>query len=270
MQTDAANGPHCPVADGSSSRSALASLGYSDLVERHIQNQVTAGFPLPPPPFGDDTIILGHSQMSCNDTGDEYWSTPTASYTFESPKTGVDSMFEATNCCFEGIPFNATTRWDFNRGVVSSPDLQESSIMMNEWMSGNPGPSRFTKELSLSFTTSELSSSGASSYSSLHKRHVGSDNTSCSSNNFSLNFTSCKALPVATLLSGSRFFRAMQEILAEFASDALGRMSFSDHRHGLKPSSHTFNNISCEIESKKKHLMSLLQVVNYFICFNCS
>ncbi|KAL1532569.1 homeobox protein ATH1-like [Salvia divinorum] len=251
MQTDAATGPHAPVAaDGSSMHSALISPCYSDLVTRHIQNRIMAGIPLPPA-FGDELWTTGKyiEGISSNPTG--------SSYTFQSPNACMSSAFEAG---FGGLPYDASTRWDFNGGVPS-PELQESSIMMDEWMlmeherlNPNPGPSRFNKELPLSLATShprigvasELSSTGMSSYSSLH---VGSDNTSCSSSN-------------AMQLSGSRFFQPMQEILAEFASYALENcdgtsLGCSD---GLEHSSVSHNNNNNEF--KKRHLMSLLQLVD--------
>ncbi|XP_057799748.1 homeobox protein ATH1-like [Salvia miltiorrhiza] len=253
MQRDAATGPYYPVADGASLHSALISLGYSDL------SHVMAGFPLPPA-FGEETVASSR-------VGDEFWSTPSAPYTFEPSKIGVDSMFEAP---VEALPFDPTAGW-----VVPCPELQESSITMSEWSlnphNPNPGPSRFSKELSLSLATSshprvavrggappepELSSSGVSSHTS--------------GSSLSLNFASCgAAFPAATLLPGSPFFEAMQEILAEFASYTLVNC---DHTSlGSSDRSFVFhnnnnNNFSygkeMEIESKKRHLMSLLQVVD--------
>ncbi|KAG6389394.1 hypothetical protein SASPL_150862 [Salvia splendens] len=243
MQTDATTGPHAPVAaDGSLMHSALSSPSYSDLVNQHIQTHIMAGIPLPPA-FGEDTVTLG-----C--VGDGLWTTgkyiegttsnPSGSYTFQSPHACVNPTFEP------GFG-------DFN-GCMPSP------IMMNEWMlmeherlNPNPVPSRFNKELSLSLAMShprvgggsELSSTGVSSYSSLH---VGSDNTSCSSSN-------------ATQLSGSRFFQPMQEILAEFACYALencdGTSLGCSDRLEHDSASHNNNN-----EFKKRHLMSLLQLVD--------
>ena len=252
MQTDAATGPHAPVAaDGSLMHSALSSPSYSDLVNWHIQTRIMAGIPLPPA-FGEDKVPLG-----C--VGDGLWTTgkyiegissnPSASYTFQSPNACVSSTFEPG---FGGLPYDASRRWDFNGGMPSPIMMNEWMLMEHERLNPNPVPSRFNKELSLSLATShprvgggsELSSTGVSSYSSLH---VGSDNTSCSSSN-------------ATQLSGSCFFQPMQEILAEFACYALencngtslGCSDWLEHNSV----SHNNNN-----EFKKRHLMSLLQLV---------
>ncbi|KAI3468137.1 hypothetical protein Pfo_024800 [Paulownia fortunei] len=257
-------------------------------------------------------------------------------YPFECPKAVVDSnssvvnsTFESTNYSYEGLPFDASTRWDFNKFITPpelvgrvvgrmgvQPGQSAGNSVLNEWIiteqgdlnSNNPGSSRFSNELSLSLATSqpsvvhgtsiqeqcsEMSSSGVTHY-SLHKRHIGSEHTSCSSNNLSLSFNSHKPLQVSPLLSGSRFFHAMQEILAEIACCALEKfeqMSYSatgiDNGVKLSFSSsctagrgcsaigfsdgldvdHRFlfqNNLmqEREVEAKKIHLLSLLQVVD--------
>lgn len=285
-----ATGSHSAVADGSSLHSALFSLGYSDLEDRHLQNHVMAGFPLPPS-LGEDMISFSRGQVSSR-VGDELWSSQPAGkdgvsssihdmegltssrvvrpspYPFEPPITVVDSTFEGTGYSYEGQPFDASTRW--------GSELQQS-LIMNEWIlteqerleAINPGPSRFSKELSLSLASShpcvvsiqeqgsELSCSGVTSH-PLPKRHVGSDNTSCSSSSLSLNLS-----PSKSLLSGSRFFQAMQEILAEFACYALENL---DQTRGASTngldSDHRLVFYGKEAEHKKKHLLSLLQVVD--------
>ncbi|KAL1552354.1 homeobox protein ATH1-like [Salvia divinorum] len=230
-----------------------------------------AGIPLPPA-FGEDAITLGHGQMvASGHVGDEFWTPGKYIEGISSnPSACVNSMFEAG---FGGLPCDATsTRWGFNGGV-DSPELQESSIVMNEWMlkeherlsSMDPN-----KELSLSIATSrpcrvgggsELSSSGVSSYTSLDRRRVGSDNALCSSSSsLALNFSASEA-------SGSSFFLALQEILAEFACYALessqgttpGCSDGLETEHGFVSHNNTNNSSN---ESKKKHLMSLLQVVD--------
>lgn len=94
---------------------------------------------------------------------------------------------------------------------------------------------------------------------SSYKRHVGSDNTSCSSNSLSLNFNS-----TPPMLSGSRFLHAMQEILAEVAYYALqdfDQTSFGIDRDASFSSGRLMFQSKRDIESKKKHLLSLLQMV---------
>lgn len=293
-----ATGSHSAVADGSSLHSALFSLGYSDLVDRHLQNHVMAGFPLPPS-LGEDMISFTRGQVSSR-VGDELWSSQPAGkdgvsssihdmegltsprvvrpspYPFEPHKTVVDSTFEGNGgpgYSYEGLPFDASTRW--------GSELQQS-LIMNEWiLTGqerleaiNPGPSRFSKEPSLSLASShpcvvsiqeqgsELSCSGVTSH-PLPKRHVGSDNTSCSSSSLSLSFS-----PSKSLLSGSRFFRAMQEILAEFACYALENLDQTTgaSTDGLD-SDRRLVFYGKEAEHKRKHLLSLLQVVVFLNCF---
>ncbi|KAL0372177.1 UNVERIFIED_CONTAM: Homeobox protein A [Sesamum calycinum] len=158
--------------------------------------------------------------------------------------------------------------------------------------SNSRGSSRFSNELSLSLATSEPSvvhgssileqcsesSSGVTSY-SLHNTHVLSEHASHSGSDISLSFGSYKPLHLSPLLSGSRFVHAVQEILAEIAGYALEnieQMSYSANRIGdgvnvsfssSLDGENTFmyqNNILQErtAESKKKHLLALLQVVD--------
>ena len=258
MQSNAATGPHGPIADGSSLASGMISLSYTDLVDRHIQNHIMAGIPLPPV-FGEEPIALGRGQMvASGHVGDEFW-TPgkyIEGISSSNPSACVNSMFEPG---FGGLPYDASTRWGFNGGV-DSPELQESSVMMNEWMLkeherlSTMDPN---KELSLSIATrrvgggSELSSSGVSSYTSLDRRRVGSDNASCSSSS-------------SLALNGSSFFLALQEILAEFACYALENSqgaTFPGCSGGLETELSVSSSTNSNNESKKKHLMSLLQLV---------
>ncbi|KAK4401215.1 Homeobox protein A [Sesamum angolense] len=158
--------------------------------------------------------------------------------------------------------------------------------------SNSRGSSRFSNELSLSLATSEPSvvhgssileqcsesSSGLTSY-LLHNTHVLSEHASHSGSDISLSFGSYKPLHLSPLLSGSRFVHAMQEILAEIAGYALENIeqtSYSGNRIGdgvnvsfssSLDGENTFmyqNNILQErtAESKKKHLLALLQVVD--------
>ncbi|XP_047969351.1 homeobox protein ATH1-like isoform X1 [Salvia hispanica] len=258
MQSNAATGPHGPVADGSSLASGLISLSYTDLVDRHIQNNIMAGIPLPPV-FGEEPITLGRGQMvASGHVGDEFWTPGKYIEGISSnPSACVNPMFEAG---FGGLPYDASMRWGFNGGV-DSPELQESSVMMNEWMLkeherlSTMDPN---KELSLSIATrrvgggSELSSSGVSSYTSLDRRRVGSDNASCSSSS-------------SLALNGSSFFLALQEILAEFACYALESSqgaTFPGCSGGLETELSVSSSTNSNNESKKKHLMSLLQLVD--------
>ncbi|KAL2236022.1 UNVERIFIED_CONTAM: Homeobox protein ATH1 [Sesamum indicum] len=175
------------------------------------------------------------------------------------------------------------------------------SCPLSEWMmteqealnSNSRGSSRFSNELSLSLATSEpsvvhgscileqcseMSSSGVTRY-SLPNGHVLSEHASRSGSDVSLSFDSYKPLHLSPLLPGSRFVHAMQEILAEIAGYALEnieQMSYSADQIGdgvnvsfssSLDGENTFmyrNNVLQErtSESKKKHLLALLQVVD--------
>ncbi|KAL0311887.1 UNVERIFIED_CONTAM: Homeobox protein A [Sesamum radiatum] len=181
---------------------------------------------------------------------------------FECPRTVVTSTIQSMNYSYEDLPLGTSTRCDFNK-FMTPPELvgrvvgrtggqPTGNSSLNEWIQteeGNLncnslGSTRFTNELSLSLSTyqpsvvngtsiqqqcSEMSSSGATSY-SLHKRPIGPEHTSCTSNSLSLSSNSQKPLQLSPALSGSRFFHAVQEILAEVACYALenfDHMSYS-------------------------------------------
>ncbi|KAL1557316.1 homeobox protein ATH1-like [Salvia divinorum] len=140
--------------------------------------------------------------------------------------------------------------------------------------------SQYSNELSLSLVTSRPSvlhghlttpheqcsemscSNGVSSYSL-------PEHTSCSSRNHSLGF---KTPLLPSLLSGSRFLEAMQEILAAIACYALenvedvgANVPFSSigSSSGIEADqTFVFQNQETSLEGKKKHLLSLLQMVD--------
>ncbi|XP_011096935.1 homeobox protein ATH1 isoform X2 [Sesamum indicum] len=163
---------------------------------------------------------------------------------------------------YEGVPYDTSTRWDFSK-FINPPEpvgRVTGSCPLSEWMmteqealnSNSRGSSRFSNELSLSLATSEPSV--------VHGSCILEQCSEMSS-------------------SGSRFVHAMQEILAEIAGYALEnieQMSYSADQIGdgvnvsfssSLDGENTFmyrNNVLQErtSESKKKHLLALLQVVD--------
>ncbi|KAL8537384.1 hypothetical protein ACS0TY_012505 [Phlomoides rotata] len=287
MQTEAA-GSISAVADCNTLNSALFSL---DSFDRQIENH---GFPSA---LGEAMISFSRGQSSNSRVADELWNIHSGkntvvdfsiassyhqihdmenvsypigryatfenrpapfSYPFESPKTVITS---SKSSAFESTDYSLDGCLPFTEGVVGT--TQVGNHRLNEWISrGEEGPSRFNKELSLSLATSQPCSGMTSS----HKTLVGSDNTSCSSNSLSLNFNSYKPTPqLSPMLSGSRFLHAMQEILAEVSYYAL--QHFDQRSYGIDhdssfSSTHLMFQNKQDVESKKKHLLSLLQMVD--------
>ncbi|KAK4412601.1 Homeobox protein A [Sesamum alatum] len=268
------------------------------------------------------------SRYSTTEDHDKLTTSGAFPHPFECPRTVVTSTIQSMNYSHEDLPFCTSTRCDFNK-FVTPPELigrvvgrtgvqPTGNSGLNEWIlmeegnlnCNNPGSARFSNELSLSLSTyqpsvvsgisiqeqcSEMSSSGVTSY-SLHKRPIGpgpEHTSSSSSNSLSLSSIPQKPLQLSPVLSGSRFFHAVQEILAEVACYALenfDQMSYStpcivdngvnasfssscaagrgcstfsdglDAGYRLDFQNHLFS--EHEIETKKKHLLSLLQAVD--------
>ncbi|KAK2968003.1 hypothetical protein RJ640_009214 [Escallonia rubra] len=161
------------------------------------------------------------------------------------------------------------------------------------------GSSRFSNELSLSLamcqpavicgTTipdqcSEISYCGLSSH-SLQERRFQPEQTSCNNRNLSSSFGSLKAVQVSQLLTGSGYLHVMQEILAEvdaYSLENLDHTNYPASRIGAGANipfpSRRDDGICTEIgsddfqigpllrgrevETKKKHLLALLQAVD--------
>ncbi|KAL0297226.1 UNVERIFIED_CONTAM: Homeobox protein A [Sesamum radiatum] len=283
-------GSHSVVTEGNSLQTASTSLGYPDSVDRQTPHHLMPGFLVPFTLGGavNNLEDIPLHSASFDDLPDERYSStenqeklttsgPFA-YPFEFAQTAVacnssnvvNSSFETMSYGYEGVPFDTSTRWDFSK-FINPPEpvgRVTGSCPLSEWMvteqealnSNSRGSSRFSNELSLSLATSEPSvvhgssileqcsesSSGVTSY-SLHNTHDR--------------------------------VHAMQEILAEIAGYALEnieQMSYSANRIGdgvnvsfssSLDGENTFmyqNNILQErtAESKKKHLLALLQVVD--------
>ncbi|KAL7121933.1 hypothetical protein ACP275_01G014600 [Erythranthe tilingii] len=173
---------------------------------------------------------------------------------------------------YEGVPFDAS----INR--FTAPQQLGNSVL-NEWITTDQRAlNPFSNELSLSLEPSRTSplihdqcSSSLTSF-SLQKRP--SHHTSSSTNNNNNLSLSCNS---SSYKPGSKFFHAMQEILAEIASYALesfDQMSFSKHCFR----STSYNGLDSDnggpvfrdkhsqerddVEAKMKHLISLLQLVD--------
>lgn len=191
---------------------------------------------------------------------------------------------------YGGLPFPPElVRRVVGRTSLPIPAQPARSCHSREWPvmeqvgfgSHSHDSSQYSNELSLSLVTSRPSvlhghlttlhkqcsemscSNGVSSYSL-------PEHTSCSSKNHSLSFKTPQLPP---LLSGSRFLEAMQEILAAIACYALENVedvgvNFSFSSIGSSKSNgievdHTFvfQKQETSLEAKKKHLLSLLQMV---------
>ncbi|KZV51849.1 hypothetical protein F511_06892 [Dorcoceras hygrometricum] len=202
-------------------------------------------------------------------------------YPFDDSSNMVYSSLATMNHGYESLPFDSGTKWELNKFV--SPEsfgrvIGKNSVQplnptenpfQDEWMlsqnaagtnSNSRGTSIFSNELSLSLASSQPST--------LHGTSVQdqcSEQTSCSSNNLSLSFDSYKPLQPSPLL-GSRLFQAMQEILAEIACYALVNYSTAAVDNGNKVpvvSSHCiFPSDESEVQAKKKHMLTLLQMID--------
>lgn len=284
-----------------------------------ILAQFIEGIPLP----ASSINTFPAARYSTIENRDNFSTSGPFDYPLECPKNIVPSDYSnmMNSTCgtmkyvCNDLPFNTSSR------SITSPELLGMVIprptgnsTSNGWIlperssltSNRPGSSLFSNELSLSLATSqpsvihgtsvqepclEMSSSGLTSY-CLHQRHIGSEQTSCNSNNVSLSFSSSKPVEISRLLLGSRYFHVVEEILAEiarFAFESFDQTSYSttwteDRTNGyfslpgraysaLNPSdyldgergikdrgNHFFQDR--KVETKKKHLLALLQVVD--------
>lgn len=288
-----------------------------------IHDQFVEGIPLP----RSSITILPTARCNTMENPDNFSTSGTFEYPLECPRNIVPSDYTnmmnsscgTMNYVCNDLPYDTSSRWDFSKSLTS-PELVGTVIprptinsTSNGWIlpecgsltNNSPGSSLFSNELSLSLATSrpsvinrssvqepclEMSSSGITSY-SLHQRHVGSEQTSCNSNNVSLSFNSTKPVEISHLLLGSSYFHVMQEILAETARFALENFdqtsylttgiedrkdfSFSLAGRGYSALTPGYPDGDCqimdrgnhilqdrEVEIKKKHLLSLLQVVD--------
>ncbi|XP_071703239.1 homeobox protein ATH1 [Rutidosis leptorrhynchoides] len=171
-------------------------------------------------------------------------------------------------------------KWEFNKFLTPT---NERMAHPNEWISSENHPSASLEgnELSLSLATcSDISNL------SLHGRQLASveQASPCNSRNVSLGFDSTSTnRPIQVLQCSSRsngYLHMMQEILTEIASFSLAnldhttfkQMSSSDFCDGNNRFEDRFNPVllSMGVESKKKHLLALLDMVDerYNQCLN--
>lgn len=209
---------------------------------------------------------------------------------FEFTKQGIasSSSYGTMLHDYEGLPIMDVARFLSPQELVGrvvgrneAPPVQPSeSYVPNAWgglNSNSLGSSQFSNELSLSLATSQPSVLlEQCSETSLHNRQMVSERASCSSKNVSLSCSSYKPPQPATLLSGSRFVQAMQEILAEIACYALenvdDRVNVSRNGYQTIESSNELEEDEIPVfqnkllperdaEANKKHLLTLLQLV---------
>ncbi|KAL8499095.1 hypothetical protein ACS0TY_022172 [Phlomoides rotata] len=209
---------------------------------------------------------------------------------FEFTKPAIASSSYGTMLHgYEGLPIMDVTRFVSSQELVGrvvgrneAPPVEPSgSYVQNTWgglNSNSLGSSRFSNELSLSLATSQPSVFlEQCSETSLHNRQMVSKRASCSSRNVTLSSSSYKPPQHTTLLSGSRFVQAMQEILAEIAGYALENVDdgVNVSRRGYQAIDSTndieedgmavFQNKLLQernAEANKKHLLTLLQLVD--------
>ncbi|CAA2959685.1 homeobox ATH1-like [Olea europaea subsp. europaea] len=267
-----------------------------------VLSQFVEGIPLP----GLSINTLPAVRYGTIENPDNVSTSDTFDYHLECPKNIVPSDYTnmMNSSCgtmkyvCNDLPFDTSSRWDFSKSltspelvgtVIPQPTGNSTSKILPErgsLTSSSPGSSLFSNHLSLSLATSrafvmhgttvqepslEMSSSGLTSY-CLLQRHIGSEQTSCKSNNVSLSSNSSKPVEISQFLLGSRYFRVMQEILAEiagFAFESFDQTSYS----ALNPSDYPNGELGIkdqgnrlfqdgEVETKKKHLLALLQVVD--------
>lgn len=268
--------------------SILHSVGYADSIVKQGQHELMRGFPLPLSLGEAMNSYLGGQTTTLADSS-QFWNTePTGgviplpsnfAYPITDNSTDIlNSSFVTTNNAYEeAVPFGATNRWGFNS--LMPPAVGGQSYASHDWMATEQREGSYSK-LSLSLTTSqptaqsiqeqcsEMSSSGGITSYSLHK--MQSEHASSSSSTLS---DSQKPPQVSWLLSGSRFFHAMQEILAEIACYALESYDgASCHSsaigvEGDKQIMLKNGSSQGDVEAKKKHLLNLLQVVCHGLHF---
>ncbi|CAA2975905.1 homeobox ATH1-like [Olea europaea subsp. europaea] len=290
-----------------------------------ILDQFVEGIPL----SGLSVATLPGARCNNMENPNNFSTSSPFEYPLECPRNIVPSDYTnvmnsscgTMNYEFNDLPFDTSSRWDFSKSLTS-PELVGTVIprptgnsTSNGWIlpergsltTNSPGSCLFSNELSLSLATSrpsvinrtsvqepclEMSSSGINSYSLHQRRHIGSEQTSCNSNNVSLSFNSSKPVEISHLLLGSSYFHVMQEILAEIACFALenfDQMNYSttgiEDRKDISfalagrcysastppgypdgdclimdRGNHILQDL--EVETKKKHLLALLQVVD--------
>ncbi|KAL3633522.1 hypothetical protein CASFOL_022284 [Castilleja foliolosa] len=240
MQTNE-NGANSVITQGNSFYTSLSSFNPSDSINRQTQNHVISGYAVPTNNFNgtemENRVTIAYPDEFCSMYPQVSNFQETGRFMEPDQEKLVASEYPFVHPVIDNSSYEALN-YGYNMPFVQT----------NEW----PGSSRFTNELSLSLATaqpgnSDLSSSGLTSFSS--------------------SFNSYKQIQVPE----SRFIHAMQEILAEIARYALGnseRMNFdfSDGADG-GGGAHTFmsqNNAleEREVVARKKHLLSLLQVVD--------
>lgn len=177
-----------------------------------------------------------------------------------------NSSFEtAVNCGYDGVHGDMNSKWNFNKFLAPlelagkpsertryQPMQFIGNLDPNGWDSSNnanmtsdhPYSSKFCNELSLSLAMaqpsiifgtaipdqcSEISCSGVN-HRCLNETGLSSDQTSCNSKELSLSFGSYRPPQFSQVISGSRYLRVIQEILADIANyslENLDHMSYS-------------------------------------------
>ncbi|OWM86577.1 hypothetical protein CDL15_Pgr015612 [Punica granatum] len=196
-------------------------------------------------------------------------------------------------CGYEDIA--GPSKWDFYKNNVPAPELGTRACtfpgnldpngwwVSSEGMNIRPGNPYFspnpTRELSLSLGTSQpsaISSANVMDQQSEISNNEMVDQTSCDSQDISLQFRPYRPMQFWELISGSKYLGAIQEILAQVASYALENLdSVSYLSGGLGAGISNTVSSSCqdvfmvepvgkvrEIEGRKTQLLNLLQAVD--------
>ncbi|XP_058189120.1 homeobox protein ATH1-like isoform X2 [Rhododendron vialii] len=205
----------------------------------------------------------------------------------------------SVNCGYDGILGSINNEWDFDKFLPYSdtavefsereefhplqlvgngtPNCWTPSDTANLTLDNSSGSSKSSNELCLSLATfkpsvihrtsiqdncSEIGCSGVT-HSRSDQKHFGSE-MSCNSNG------SHRPVQHLEFLSESRYLRVIQEILAEIASCSFSATCLSDRGYALMSSDgdgkcEVQNDLGLqqsEVETKKKQLLALLQMVD--------
>ncbi|KAI3979581.1 hypothetical protein MKX01_001773 [Papaver californicum] len=149
--------------------------------------------------------------------------------------TSNSSFANSMNCGY-GVQRNINeTRWDFNELLGPQEFAEKSSLTMASSLYGMNIPSN---ELSLTLSTqqpsiasvqnipgqcSEISSSGMT-HDTIREIRVGSKQNASNIKGFTMGFSSYRSVQLSDILSGSKYFHVVQQILSEIAHYSIGNL----------------------------------------------
>lgn len=246
----------------------------------------------------------------------------------------LNSSFETSvSCGYDEVLGNVNGKWNFQKShappfggktplrTAFQPYSPIANLHPNGWISSNDadptvdhyGSSKYHNELSLSLATSQTAITGGTNipdqcsevgfsgatHRCLNATRLCSEQASCNSKELSLSFGSHGPAQFSQFISGSKYLRAIQEILAQIASYSLENLdnmsyltgertgentsfssSFIAGRGRASTNSHEFPNFDGSLKvqrnssvrrqavaAKKTQLLTLLQAVFWFTFF---